>query len=85
MLTGLDDEVDDDNRQIIEWIGEQMKQSPDRVLPGIAMFSAIRHLERIAEEVIHAAASEGRREPPRSGGASAQRGGERKRGPTDSQ
>lgn len=45
----LDDEVDDDNRQIIGWIGEQMKQSPDRVLPGIAMFSAIRHLERIAD------------------------------------
>lgn len=45
----LDDEVDNDNRQIIEWIGEQMKQSPDRVLPGIAMFSAIRHLERIAD------------------------------------
>lgn len=45
----LDDEVDDDNRQIIGWIGEQMKGSPDRVLPGIAMFSAIRHLERIAD------------------------------------
>lgn len=45
----LDDEVDEDNRQIIAWIGEQMKQSPDRVLPGIAMFSAIRHLERIAD------------------------------------
>lgn len=45
----LDDEVDNDNRQIIDWIGEQMKQSPDRVLPGIAMFSAIRHLERIAD------------------------------------
>jgi phosphate transport system protein len=45
----LDDQVDDDNRQIIEWIGEQMKQSPERVLPGIAMFSAIRHLERIAD------------------------------------
>jgi phosphate transport system protein len=45
----LDDEVDADNRQIIAWIGEQMKHSPDRVLPGIAMFSAIRHLERIAD------------------------------------
>lgn len=45
----LDDEVDDDNRQIIDWIGENMKKSPDLVLPGIAMFSAIRHLERIAD------------------------------------
>ena len=39
-----------------------------------------RHLERIAEELVQtrapAAASEGRREPPRSGGPSAQRGGE---------
>ena len=34
-----------------------------------------RHLERVAE-VTHSAASEGRREPPRSGGPSAQRGGE---------
>jgi chorismate mutase len=34
-----------------------------------------RHLERIAE-VTQAAASEGRREPPRSGGPSAQRGGD---------
>jgi chorismate mutase len=37
-----------------------------------------RHLERIADEITHApaAASEGRRESPRSGDPSAQRGGE---------
>lgn len=44
-----DDEVDDDNRHIIAWIMEQMKRSPDMVEPGIAMFSVIRHLERIAD------------------------------------
>jgi hypothetical protein len=35
-----------------------------------------RHLERIADEVSHSPASEGRTEPPRSAGPSAPRGGE---------
>ena len=45
----LDDTVDDDNRHIIAGIVERMKQSPELVEPGIAMFSVIRHLERIAD------------------------------------
>jgi phosphate transport system protein len=49
----LDDEVDADNRQIIEWITGEMKKGGEFVVPGIAMFSVIRHLERIAD---HAAA-----------------------------
>ncbi len=49
----LDDVVDEDNRQIIDWITGEMKKGGEYVEPGIAMFSVIRHLERIAD---HAAA-----------------------------
>ena len=45
----LDDEVDDDNTHIIAWITGEMKKAGENVEPGVAMFSVIRHLERIAD------------------------------------
>jgi phosphate transport system protein len=61
----LDDEVDQYNRESIAALLGIMKQSPEHVEPGLSMFSAIRHLERIAdhatniaEEVIYLAEGE---------------------------
>lgn len=61
----LDDEVDRYNNESIAEVVETMKQSPQYVEPGLSMFSAIRHLERIAdhatniaEEVVYLAEGE---------------------------
>lgn len=61
----LDDEVDRYNIESINDVIEIMKKSPDNVEPGLSVFSAIRHLERIAdhatniaEEVVYLAEGE---------------------------
>ena len=45
----LDDEVDRQNQEIIDQVIRYMKLSPDNVDPGLLLFSASRHLERIAD------------------------------------
>src|SRR5215471_20952213 len=45
----MDDEVDRYNDEIIAELMEMMRSSPEMVEPGVSMFSAIRHLERIAD------------------------------------
>jgi phosphate transport system protein len=51
----LDDEVDDCNRQIIEELIQVMRSSPEMVEPGVSLFSATRHLERIADHATNIA------------------------------
>ncbi len=45
----MDDEVDRYNNEIIAELVQAMKNSPTLVDPGLSMFSAVRHLERIAD------------------------------------
>lgn len=51
----LDDEVDRYNREIIEGLVQQMKSNPDLVDPALSLFSATRHLERIADHATNIA------------------------------
>src|SRR6266496_5605678 len=51
----LDDEVDRYNRQIIDELIRAMQASPDMVEPGMSLFSATRHLERIADHATNIA------------------------------
>jgi phosphate transport system protein len=51
----LDDEVDTFNDDIIEEIIDMMQKNPDLVEPGLSMFSAVRHLERIADHATNIA------------------------------
>jgi phosphate transport system protein len=51
----LDDEVDRYNRVIIQEIIKVMQKSPDMVEPGLSLFSATRHLERIADHATNIA------------------------------
>jgi phosphate transport system protein len=51
----LDEEVDRYNREIIDHCIELMKQSPHNVEPGLALFSASRQLERIADHATNIA------------------------------
>jgi phosphate transport system protein len=51
----LDEEVDRYNREIILQVIALMKQSPDFVEPGLNLFSAARHLERIADHATNIA------------------------------
>jgi phosphate transport system protein len=51
----LDDEVDRDNEAIIADLIADMKASPDRIEPGLALFSAVRHIERIADHATNIA------------------------------
>ncbi len=51
----LDDEVDSYNSAIIEDLVRMMRQSPDRVEAGLSLFSATRHLERIADHATNIA------------------------------
>jgi phosphate transport system protein len=51
----LDDEVDADNDRIIDWLTGEMKKSTDLVEAGISLFSAVRHLERIADHATNIA------------------------------
>src|SRR5262245_8188925 len=54
-LCRLDDEVDRYNGQIIDELIRLMKGSPDMVEPGLSLFSATRHLERIADHATNIA------------------------------
>jgi phosphate transport system protein len=51
----LDDEVDRYNSEIIEEIIGMMEQSPALVEAGLSLFSATRHLERIADHATNIA------------------------------
>jgi phosphate transport system protein len=51
----LDDDVDRLNHEIIEELIEMMQKSPNLVEPGLSMFSAVRHLERIADHATNIA------------------------------
>jgi len=50
-----DDEVDRDNDDIIRDLVVEMKQSPELVEPALSLFSAVRHLERIADHATNIA------------------------------
>jgi phosphate transport system protein len=50
-----DDIVDSLNREIIEELLEIMKRSPDKVLPAMQLFSASRHIERVADHATNIA------------------------------
>jgi phosphate transport system protein len=51
----LDDEVDSLNSAIIRELVRDMQSSPDHVEPGLSLFSAVRHLERIADHATNIA------------------------------
>jgi phosphate transport system protein len=51
----LDDEVDRYNAEIIEELIRVMRQTPQMVEPGLSLFSATRHLERIADHATNIA------------------------------
>jgi len=50
-----DDEVDRHNDELIRRLVVGMKQSPELVEPSLSMFSAVRHLERIADHATNIA------------------------------
>jgi phosphate transport system protein len=51
----LDDEVDRYNTEIINELIRMMRSSPDAVEAGLSLFSATRHLERIADHATNIA------------------------------
>jgi phosphate transport system protein len=51
----LDDEVDRYNSEIIVELIGLMQKSPEMVEPGLSLFSAVRHLERIADHATNIA------------------------------
>jgi phosphate transport system protein len=51
----LDDEVDRYNNEIIEELIAMMQESPGAVRAGLSLFSATRHLERIADHATNIA------------------------------
>lgn len=51
----MDDEVDRYNNEIIAELIRAMRGSPDLVEAGLSMFSAVRHLERIADHATNIA------------------------------
>jgi len=51
----LDDEVDKLNHDIIEELIGVMQKAPALVEPGLSMFSAVRHVERIADHATNIA------------------------------
>ena len=51
----MDDEVDRYNNEIIQEIIGQMQRSPELIDAGLSMFSATRHLERIADHATNIA------------------------------
>jgi phosphate transport system protein len=55
LVCRLDDEVDRLNSAIIEELIEMMRRSPDMVEAGLSLFSATRHLERIADHATNIA------------------------------
>ena len=55
MVCRIDDEVDSYNQEIIEDLIQLMQSSPEMVEPALALFSATRHLERIADHATNVA------------------------------
>jgi phosphate transport system protein len=51
----LDDEVDRLNKEIIDELIDAMRRVPEMVEPGLSLFSATRHLERIADHATNIA------------------------------
>jgi phosphate transport system protein len=51
----MDDEVDRYNVEIIQEIIQTMQTSPALIVPGLSLFSATRHLERIADHATNIA------------------------------
>jgi phosphate transport system protein len=51
----LDDEVDRLNAEIIDELMARMKASSETIEPNISLFSAVRHLERIADHATNVA------------------------------
>ncbi|HEV2948243.1 MAG TPA: phosphate signaling complex protein PhoU, partial [Gemmataceae bacterium] len=51
----LDDEVDRYNNEIIRELIDMMQESPTKVEAGLSLFSATRHLERIADHATNIA------------------------------
>jgi phosphate transport system protein len=51
----LDDTVDRLNNEIIQEIIASMREAPEMVEPGLSLFSATRHLERIADHATNIA------------------------------
>jgi phosphate transport system protein len=51
----MDDEVDRYNVEIIQELVQAMKASPHLIEPGLSLFSATRHLERIADHATNIA------------------------------
>lgn len=51
----MDDDVDRCNAEIIQEIIELMRLSPQLIEPGLSLFSATRHLERIADHATNIA------------------------------
>jgi phosphate transport system protein len=54
-VCGRDDEVDRCNAEVIEGLIATMRRSPDLIEPGLSWFSAVRHLERIADHATNIA------------------------------
>ena len=46
---------DADGRGAIRWLVDEMKRSPDAIDPALSLFSAVRHLERIADHATNIA------------------------------
>jgi phosphate transport system protein len=55
VVGSLDDEVDRYNTQIIRELIDTMRGSPELVEPALSLFSAVRHLERIADHATNIA------------------------------
>jgi phosphate transport system protein len=51
----MDDEVDRYNNEMIDEIVQMMKANPNLIDPGLSLFSAVRHLERIADHATNIA------------------------------
>src|SRR5438874_1794042 len=51
----LDDEVDRYNQELIDEVVHTMQEAPAMVKPGLSLFSATRHLERIADHATNIA------------------------------
>jgi phosphate transport system protein len=55
LVCRLDDEVDRYNNEIIEELIQVMQSAPAMVEPGLSLFSATRHVERIADHATNIA------------------------------
>lgn len=55
LVCRLDDQVDQFNEAIIRELIQMMEKSPAMVEPGLSLFSATRHLERIADHATNIA------------------------------